>query len=218
VYIVNAHTLNLAAESSDYRDILNSADAVFGDGTGVRWAARLRGIRMLDNLVGTDLVPLFMAKTRDEGYRYFLLGGQTRIVEAALDSVGRTFPGLEIAGYHHGHFAQADNADVVRKINATRPDVLLVAMGNPTQERWIHEHRAHLHVGLCVGVGGLVDHWGGALQRAPLWVRRSGLEWLQILLQQPYKWRRYLIGNPKYLVRVTRTLSVDRVSTDRSTA
>jgi len=217
VYIANAHTLNLAAESSEYRDILNAAEAVFGDGTGVRWAARMRGIRMRDNLVGTDLVPLFMTTTRDAAYRYFLLGGTPPIVHAAVTGVGRAYPGVQIAGYHHGHFGHAENADVVRTINAARPDVLLVAMGNPRQELWIHENRAQLRVGLCLGVGGLVDHWGGSLKRAPLWVRRFGFEWLQILLQQPYKWRRYLIGNPQYLVRVTRALAVDRVVTGRGT-
>lgn len=210
VYIVNAHTLNLACEVPGYREVLNAADAVFGDGTGVRWAARLQGVRMADNLVGTDLVPLFFTSALAERYRYFVLGGQPAVVKAAVDHVVRGFPGLQMAGYHHGHFSAQENAGVVRRINAARPDVLLVAMGNPMQERWIHDNLAELRARLCVGVGGLVDHWGGVLKRAPRWVRRNGLEWMQILMQQPHKARRYLIGNPKFLFRAMREMPSHR--------
>jgi N-acetylglucosaminyldiphosphoundecaprenol N-acetyl-beta-D-mannosaminyltransferase len=66
----------------------------------------------------------------------------------------------------------------------------MVGMGNPIQERWIHDNRTRLDgVKLAVGVGGLFDHWGGVLTRAPRWVRRNGFEWVQLMLQQPHKWR-----------------------------
>jgi N-acetylglucosaminyldiphosphoundecaprenol N-acetyl-beta-D-mannosaminyltransferase len=204
VFVVNAHTLNLACERPRYREILNAGDAVFGDGTGVRWAARMRGIRMVDNLVGTDLVPFFMMRTRTARHRYFLLGGRPEVVETAAAHVRRIFVGAELVGWHHGLLGPNDHDRVVRTINAACPDVLLVAMGNPHQEEWIHAHRDALLARLCIGVGGLVDHWGGSLTRAPHWVRYLGLEWLQILLQQPHKWRRYLLGNPAFLLRMAR--------------
>jgi N-acetylglucosaminyldiphosphoundecaprenol N-acetyl-beta-D-mannosaminyltransferase len=203
IYIVNAHTINLACELPGFRDLLNAGDAVFGDGTGVRWAARLQGIRMRDNLVGTDLVPHFFGATAAEGFRYYLLGGNDTVVHAATDHVTRTY-GVTMAGCHQGHFPPTENGRVVEHINASGADVLLVAMGNPVQERWIHENREALRVRLCVGVGGLVDHWGGALRRAPKWVRARGLEWVQIMVQQPHKWRRYILGNPKFLYRCVR--------------
>ena len=205
VYIVNAHTINLACEVPGFLAVLNAGDAVFGDGTGVRWAARLQGLRMRDNLVGTDLIPYFFGATASEGYRYFLLGGQDAVVRAASDHVTRTY-GVSMAGFHQGHFTPEGNPRVVEQINASGADVLLVAMGNPVQERWIHENREALRVRLCVGVGGLVDHWGGALRRAPQWVRDRGFEWAQIMIQQPHKRRRYLLGNPKVLLRVVRDL------------
>lgn len=209
IYIVNAHTINLACELPGFRDVLNAGDAVFGDGTGVRWAARLQGIRMRDNLVGTDLAPYFFAATAGAGYRYYLLGGAEPIVRAAADHVVRTY-GVTLAGYQQGHFPPGENDDVIDRINASGADVVLVAMGNPVQERWIHENRDALRVRLCVGVGGLVDHWGGALRRAPQWVRNRGFEWVQIMMQQPHKWRRYLVGNPKFLVRCLRDVRTDR--------
>lgn len=201
-YIVNAHTLNLGIESPAYRDVLRAGDVVFGDGTGVRWAARLQGVRMRDNLVGTDLLPYFFETRLARGYRYYLLGATAETVVRAARHLESTFPGIVIAGTRHGYVRPEEAAAVVRGINATRPDLLLVAMGNPLQEQWIHDHRATLRVPVSIGVGGLFDHWGGNLRRAPRWVRRLGFEWLQILLQQPgRKWRRYLLGNPRFIAR-----------------
>ena len=207
LYIVNAHTLNLACDMPEYRDVLNAADAVFGDGTGVRWAARWCGVKMIDNLVGTDLMPFFFVNTMERRYRYFLLGSHAEVVERAAEYLLRQYPGLSIVGYHHGHYDRDEHDGVIEKINAARPEVLLVGMGNPIQECWIHDNRARLtKVRLAVGVGGLFDHWGGVLKRAPRWVRRNGFEWMQLMLQQPHKWRRYLIGNPKFLMRVARDI------------
>src|SRR6185369_3033836 len=153
------------------------------------------GVKMIDNLVGTDLMPFFFVNTMDRRYRYFLLGARGDVVERAAEYLVRQFPGLCIVGYHHGHYDQDEHDGVLERINAARPEVLLVGMGNPIQECWIHDNRPRLtKVRLAVGVGGLFDHWGGVLKRAPRWVRRNGFEWAQLMLQQPHKWRRYLWG------------------------
>lgn len=211
IFIVNAHTLNLAAEDPQYREVLNSASEVLADGTGTRWAARLRGVRLKDNLVGTDLVPRLFEVTGGKHYRYFLLGAGADTIERAAHTVSRKYPGWDLAGFHHGYIAPKDTDELIEEINTAHPDLLLVGMGNPRQECWIHAHRATLRVPVCIGVGGLFDHWAGDLKRAPLWVRRQGLEWLQILLQQPHKWRRYLLGNPKFLLRIVQQLPRDRL-------
>ncbi len=203
LYIVTAHTLNLAWEDAEYRRVLNSGDAVYGDGTGVRWAARAQTIRMRDNLVGTDLVPALFEETAGRGYSYFLLGATAETVDKAAEYARAKFPGWRLVGHHHGYVID-DSAAAIAAINKAQPNVLLVGMGNPLQERWIHDHLHELEVPLSIGVGGLFDHWGGNLERAPMWVRRLGFEWLQILMQQPQKWRRYLIGNGKFLSRVPR--------------
>ena len=202
-FIVNAHTLNLACVDPDYHRVLNGADVVFGDGTGVRFAARRYGVRLKDNLVGTDLVPALMRAHLAERWRYFLLGGTAGTVVRAAARIQLAIPGLCIAGHHDGYIAGRE-PEVIQIINRSRADVLLVAMGNPLQERWIEAHRARLRVPLCVGVGGLFDHWAGNLRRAPRWMRRVGAEWTQILMQQPHKWRRYVIGNPVFIWRVLR--------------
>jgi N-acetylglucosaminyldiphosphoundecaprenol N-acetyl-beta-D-mannosaminyltransferase len=211
IFIVNAHTLNLATEDPQYREVLNTATEVLADGTGIRWAARLRGVKLKDNLVGTDLIPRLFEVTAFRGYRYYLLGAHSDTIERAAHTVSKKYPGWNLVGFHHGYIAPNDTNEVIKKINAVNPDLLLVGMGNPWQEYWIREHQATLRVPVCIGVGGLFNHWSGDLIRAPLWVRRQGFEWLQILLQQPYKWRRYLVGNPKFLLRIVQQLPRDRL-------
>jgi N-acetylglucosaminyldiphosphoundecaprenol N-acetyl-beta-D-mannosaminyltransferase len=209
VFFVNAHTLNLAAADPSYRAILNAGDFVFADGTGVRWAARFHGARVLENLPGTDFVPTLFRAASDRGYSYFLLGADASTVEAAAEYARRTFSGWKFAGCHHGYLAEEKlNATVVEKVNAAKPDVLLVGMGNPLQEQWIHRHLPELHGPVCMGVGGLFDFWAGNVSRSPQWLRCLGHEWLWRFFQEPRRMaRRYLIGNPQFLLRVLREKS-----------
>jgi N-acetylglucosaminyldiphosphoundecaprenol N-acetyl-beta-D-mannosaminyltransferase len=204
LYFVNAYTLNLAYENAAYRAVLNRADYVLGDGTGVRWAARRQGVRLQDNLNGTDLVPAVLDLNAGRKFRYYMLGTTAEVMERSAQEARRAFPGWELAGYHHGFLNETNEADVIAEINRARPHLLLVAMGNPLQEMWIDRNRQRLRARLCLGVGALADRWAGDLIRAPLWVRRLGCEWLDILRRQPHKWRRYVLGNPTFLYRVWR--------------
>ncbi len=215
VYFVNAHTLNLAAADPQYRRVLNGADYVFGDGTGVRWAARLQGVCIRDNLCGTDLIPQLLAANADRGCRMFLLGGNEGLIDSAARRAAELFPGWRIAGRHHGYLDAAGSRDAVAAINAAEPHLLLVGMGNPRQERWLAEFRQRLRVPLCAAVGGLFHYWAGDLRRAPRWLRRLGAEWLGILFQQPSKAQRYLLGNPLFLWRIGRAWLADRFGPGR---
>lgn len=206
VFFVNAHTLNLACDDAAYREVLQGADRVYGDGTGVRWAARwLHGRRLRDNVNGTDVVPRLFNDLAGRGLRYFLLGNTPERIARAAAHAQATYPGWVQAGFHHGYLDDVDPAAVIDKINASGAHLLLVGMGNPKQERWIARHLPQLRVPLCMGTGGLFDYWVGDLVRAPAWVRRIGYEWLHLLIRQPHKARRYLIGNPLFLLRVARS-------------
>ena len=206
VFIVNAHTLNLAASDPDYQRTLNAADYVLADGTGVRWAAQLQGVPLLENLNGTDFLPTLLGQSAGRRRSYFMLGADWRTIGLAADYARNAFPQWHLAGCHHGYLGDERlTADVIAEINRLRPDLLLVGMGNPIQERWIAQHLPRLDVAVCMGVGGLFDFWAGNVSRAPKWLRRCGQEWLWRLYQQPLlKARRYIIGNPLFLARVLR--------------
>jgi len=205
-FFVNAHSLNLAHADAEYRQVLAGADYVFGDGTGVRWAARLQGVRLRDNVNGTDLTPELLSADPGSGRRYFLLGADPKTIRRAADHARQAFPRWKMAGFHHGYVADPESSRrVIQVIRAARPDLLLVGMGNPLQEKWIARHREEFGVPLCLGVGGLFDFWAERFARAPAWLRRLGHEWLWRLIQDPRtKARRYLVGNPLFMWRAVR--------------
>jgi N-acetylglucosaminyldiphosphoundecaprenol N-acetyl-beta-D-mannosaminyltransferase len=215
LFFVNAHTLNQAATDPFYRDLLNRSGLVYGDGTGLRWAAACRGVRMKANLNGTDLIPALLS--RSPGLRYYLLGGSAELVEAAARRLQREFPACQLVGLHHGYLDARSSDEVVEQINSGGADLLLVGMGNPLQEQWIARYRGQLRSRLCVGVGGLFAYWAGTLDRAPAWMRHWGIEWLHILRRQPWKLRRYLLGNPLFLLRMLQWVPADLHRTSRTT-
>ncbi|MBX3532203.1 MAG: WecB/TagA/CpsF family glycosyltransferase [Rhizobiaceae bacterium] len=210
VFIANASTLNHAARDPAYRRTLNAADLTLGDGTGVRWAARLRRRPLQANLNGTDLVPALIART--PGIRVFLLGGTQATAGAAATKFAGLFPHAHLAGWHHGYFDHARPAEIFAEINRSRPHLVLVGFGNPLQERFIAEHRAAIDAPLVIGVGGLFGFWAGSRRRASSTLRRAGMEWLHILLTEKGKARRYILGNPAFLLRMVAWLPSDCLS------
>ncbi len=202
VYFVHAASANQAFEDPAFRETLNRGDLVLNDGIGVRLAARAQGLELEENLVGTDLVPVLLAEDRERPLRVYLLGGGPGVAGEAARCVREHYPGVEVAGWADGFFEIQDEPVVVERINRSRPHLLLVGMGSPRQERFIDRHLGRVDCRVAMAVGGLFDHFAGRLRRAPPLVRRLGLEWAQLLCQQPHKWRRYLLGNPKFLWRV----------------
>ena len=204
LFFVNTHTLNISFSSSSYRQVLNDSTWVLGDGTGVRWAARLQGIRINANLNGTDFFPKFFKETSNRGHRYYLLGADEETIKRAAKEAETLFPGWVLAGFHHGYVLDKPATELVNEINKARVDLLLVGTGNPLQEQFISGHKELLKVKVISGVGGLFDYWGGNITRAPLWLRRLGFEWFHLMFQQRKRVLRYLIGNPLFLFRIFR--------------
>ena len=200
LFFCNANTLTYVQNDPVYLGSLNRADLLFGDGTGIRLAAAMRGVFMKGNLNGTDLVPDILRWSEGRGARVFLLGGEEDANRRAADHLAAEYPRLTIAGRSHGYLTEADGPRLVAEINAARTDLLLVGMGHPRQEQWIDTHAASLKVPLTMAVGGLFAYWGNGLKRASKLSRQLGFEWLEIMVQQPHKMRRYLLGGPKYLL------------------
>lgn len=207
LYFANAHTLNLATEDSNYRAVLNRGDRVFGDGTGVRWAARLQGREVRANLNGTDLMPAlfsYMGQKHPGVLRYFLLGAEQETIEAAGRFAESSFPGCVCAGTHHGYILNGPADSVLEQIEESQANLLLVGMGNPLQETFIDAHRDRIPVALVAGVGGLFQFWSGQRPRASGWIRKLGFEWFQMMVREPARAPRYIFGNPQFLYRITR--------------
>jgi alpha-1,3-mannosyltransferase len=204
IAFANAHALNVAAENRAFRQALQQA-LVFNDGVGVDIASRiLYGASFPDNLNGTDFVPNFLARTKHR-FRIFLFGAKPGIAERAAIRLSAVCPQHRIVGCQHGHFASGQESEIAVRIRATKADVVLVAMGNPKQELFIHDHLAETGCVLGIGVGALFDFLAGNVPRATPWVRRWRLEWVYRLAKEPRRLaRRYLVGNPLFLIRVSR--------------
>jgi N-acetylglucosaminyldiphosphoundecaprenol N-acetyl-beta-D-mannosaminyltransferase len=204
VVYLNVHAINLAQELAWFRDFCNSSDVAYCDGFGVKWGARLLGLRILFRYTPPDWITLLAAECARQRFSLYLLGARPGVAEKVADLLKQQFPDLSIAGTQHGYFDQspcsADGEAVVQAINATRPDILLVGLGMPLQERWLMENWDRLEIKVAFPVGALFDYLIGEVPRAPHWMTDHGLEWLGRLIVEPRRlWRRYLLGNPRFL-------------------
>jgi alpha-1,3-mannosyltransferase len=202
VTFFNAHAATLARRDRAFRKCLDGFE-IFNDGVGVDIASRvLYGTAFPENLNGTDFIPSYLAQTR-HALRIFLVGARPNVVEMASLRLAAQFPRHRIVGFQHGFFSPNEGNEVRRRIFASRPDLLLVALGNPRQELWIAEHLEASGACLAFGVGALFDFIVGEVPRAPCWVRDLRAEWLFRLVIEPRRlWRRYIFGNAEFLASV----------------
>jgi len=196
IHFANAHCINTANRDADYKHILQSCDAVFPDGSGIRLAGKIWKVPVRENVNGTDLFPELCSELARQKKRVFLLGAKPGTTARVQKWIAAHAGNMTIAGYHHGYFTERHWARVMQAINDSRADILLVAMGVPQQEKWIRENIKYTQVSAAMGVGGLFDFYSGNVRRAPAVLRKAGLEWAWRLLMEPRRmWKRYLAGN-----------------------
>lgn len=201
VAFVNANLALFAIERVDLRKTLGRF-LLLNDGVGIEIANRiLNGSGFPANLNGTDFIPHLLSRVRTP-LRIFLLGATQTTVATAACVMASRWPRHTIAGQASGYF-RADQEDAIAKtIAQSRAHLVLVAMGNPRQEAWIARHIPRC-APCAIGVGALFDFAAGNVTRAPRWIRTLRLEWLFRLSQEPRRlWRRYLIGNTRFLAYV----------------
>ena len=204
---VNVHCLNLCYEDPVLRDFLNRAEVVFCDGAGVMVAARILGGRIPERITYADWAWQLAAFAAARGFSLYFLGARPGVAKEAARRLEERHPALRIAGAHHGYFDHSagspENEAVVGEINAASPDILLVGLGMPLQEYWLMENQHRLDVGVALTGGAVFDYVSGRLRRGPRLLTQSGFEWLARLLVEPRRlWRRYLVGNLLFLLRV----------------
>ena len=174
--------------------ILFNAHLLVCDGTPLVWASRLLGQALPERVAGSDLVPQLIRLAAQKNYRLFLLGGLPGAAEKAANRLRQEYPGLAIDFYTppFQRLLEMDHAEITRRIRQASPDILLVAFGCPKQEKWMAMHYESLGVPVSMGVGATVDFLAGHMKRAPVWMQRSGTEWIFRLGQEPRRlFRRY---------------------------
>jgi N-acetylglucosaminyldiphosphoundecaprenol N-acetyl-beta-D-mannosaminyltransferase len=203
VSFVNPACVNIAAHDRAYRRALARASLVLPDGIGIKVGADILGSPLKQNVNGTDLFPRLCALMERRQSRLYLLGGQPGVPEAVAEQIRSRWPEVQIVGQAHGFFSVAEEGRVVADVKASGANVVLVARGVPSQDVFIDRYLPQFGAQMVMGVGGLFDFVAGRINRAPQWMRDSGLEWVYRLMQEPGRmWRRYLLGNFSFLARV----------------
>ncbi len=192
VYTPNSEMVVNAVNDKGFMEILKSADLMVPDGIGLVLASRIYGRPLPERVTGFDLMTRILEMLDQKRGSVYLLGGRPGIARRAADNISKRFRGLEIKGTFHGYFNDEDVLGIVERINSSGAEVLFVALGSPKQEMWIDSNRKRLNVRLAMGVGGSFDVLAGEVTRAPVFFRKTGLEWFYRLVTQPSRAARML--------------------------
>lgn len=200
VFFMNAHCCNTRRADPEYARAVAAADVLLPDGIGIEMAGKMTGHELSANLNGTDLTPQLLAQAAKMGKSVFLFGGRPGTADAAAARLAFDIPNLRIAGTRDGYGGAADADAVIADINDSGADIVLVALGVPMQEIWLHRHADALNAKLTLGVGALFDFLAGNVQRAPKIVRKAKMEWIWRLAMEPRRLaKRYIWGNASFL-------------------
>lgn len=177
-----------ALEDVELRRILFDMHLVLADGMPIVWASKFLGNPLPERVTGSGMIPRLLAEAEAKGWRVFFLGGTTESVARAAEKTHEKHPKLQLVGAYSPPFKpllEMDHDDILRRIHEAKPDILLVAFGCPKQEKWINMHYRRAGVPFCVGVGATIDFLAGTFKRAPLWMQKTGTEWIFRMLQEP---------------------------------
>ena len=200
-YVVtpNPEIVMLCREDPAAATAVAGANLTIPDGIGVIYGARLLKTPLKQKIPGIDFTLALLERLAARGGRVFLFGAKPGVAEQAADNLAAQFPGLRFVGTQDGYFT--DDGPIVEKINAAAPDLLLVCLGAPKQERWMHDTAPRLRVGLMIGAGGSMDVFAGTVERAPEAWQRAGLEWLYRLLKEPKRIGR-MVNLPRFMFQI----------------
>lgn len=202
---INAAKVVRMNDEPALRQIVEDAEMVHVDGAPVVWAARLLGASLPERVAGIDFMEALLARAAERGWRVFFLGATDEVVRRTVAIERQRHPGLQVAGYRNGYWTADEEPAVVAEVAATAPDLLLLALPTPRKEYFASARLHELGAKFVMGVGGSFDVVAGITTRAPVWMQRVGLEWFFRFLQEPRRmWKRYLVGNSRFLAHVGR--------------
>jgi N-acetylglucosaminyldiphosphoundecaprenol N-acetyl-beta-D-mannosaminyltransferase len=210
---INAAKLVKFQRDPALREAVTGCHLITADGQAIVWAARILGLPLPERVAGIDLLDALLRIAPERGYRVFLLGARPTVLERAEKAIIERYPGVVVAGRHHGYFTREEEPSVVEQIHEARPHLLFIALETPAKELFLARHRSRLSVPYAMGVGGAFDILAGVRHRAPRWLRQLGLEWLFRLAQDPRRLAgRYVVGNTKFTWLVIREAARRRLA------
>lgn len=201
VVTANPEILNEASKNEELAEIINTADLVTPDGMSLVLLSKVKGDPFTERVTGIDFAFSALKRISETGKSVYLLGGKPGVAEQAGERLKEMIPGLVVAGTNDGYFKEAQETEIVEKVNASGADFLLVAMGAPRQEFFLSRHKNELRAKVGVGVGGSLDVWSGNTKRAPEFYQKHNIEWLYRLKTEPQRFGR-MAKIPVFMLKV----------------
>ena len=200
---VNAASIIGLTNNKELIQAYNNSDLINIDGMSMVWALRFLGYSVPERVACPDLANDILKLAEIENYSIFLFGAKEASLSQSIKNLKNRFPKLNIAGHRNGYYQASQELAIVGMINNSNPDILLLGMPSPQKELFVEKYKDQLQVKYFFGVGGFFDILSGKIRRAPLWMQKSGLEWVYRFIQEPRRMRsRYIIGNIKFIILV----------------
>lgn len=197
LFDANGHGLSLAARDPGYRRALDAADIIHADGGFLVSLSRfIAGAAIAERSATTDLIHDVAAAGLGEGLSHYLLGATEDVNARCAERLEELYPGIVIAGRHHGYFGPEQEAQLIEQINAAAPDVLWIGLGKPREQLFAAGNRERLGASWAVSCGGCFNYITGHYSRAPAWMQENNLEWLYRAATSPQLLWRYATTSP----------------------
>lgn len=201
IFTPNPEMVMLAQKDEEFNEILNKSDMNIPDGIGIIYASKIKKRPIKERVAGYDTVQAVFERIKSEDKGVYFFGGAPGVTDAAKAEMERVHKGLKIVGCANGYFDEAREKEIIAEINEKQPELLLVGIGFPKQEKWIFNHINELNVKAAIGVGGSFDVMSGRVKRAPDIFIKLGLEWFHRLITQPSRFVR-MLQLPLFMLKV----------------
>ncbi len=179
----------LLRENPELKSLYTTANLVIADGMPMVWASRLTRQGLPERVAGSDLIPALFARPREHELRVFLLGAAPGVAERAASKIHATYPNVRVVGTYAPELGfehqEAENQSIVGRINESICHLLIIGLGAPKQEKWVYRHAAQIECGVAICAGATIDFFAEHRRRAPVWMQRTGTEWLYRALSEP---------------------------------
>lgn len=197
------HTVVESQKALAFRDAINATDIAATDGMPLVWLCKLKGARDIERVYGPETLLVLCGRGVAPGWKHYFYGGTEQELTALTARLRKAWPEIQIAGTYSPPFralSEEEKQADAERINAAKPDLVWVGLGNPKQELWMAEFRSRLEAPMILAVGAAFALNAGVVKQAPRWIQRSGLEWLYRLVQEPRRlWKRYLVCNTTFV-------------------
>lgn len=207
ICVTGVHGIMEAQKDAGLKAILNGSFLNVPDGRPTVWVGWIQRFAEMDQVGGPELMLEVCRISPERGYSHFLFGGEPGVAETLRANLRRECPGIKIVGTYTPPFRPLnprEEADLVRTVAETAPDIFWVGISTPKQEKFLFQYLPKLDTRLMIGVGAAFDFHTGRAKLAPRWMKKAGLAWFHRLCQDPRRlWKRYVFNIPRFLWAVT---------------